>query len=340
MASLDVSFVRWLDKNQLSEFAVQFADLGILQMSHLLSLSHSQLIEVGRQLRMRNIRQVLFAESVLKHAEYRNKQRISIQELSDDIRLCYRLIELLKKLKMMGPRDNWDTVTDEVYSLIDETRNLRELIGSIEEFLRIDNDNYIAWDLKGLIDARRGFLADARVAFQRSLVKNPHYFNARFNHARLLHYELREYQRAKSEYEQILRSKPNFSRAYNAYAKLMEKLGDKAAAEKHFKKAIQLRPKSISYRHGLANILASQRRHIEVQQLYQESGISSYPHILIHSLSLCPLSAVRCPAVPLPLGLSVDIWSFWCFRIEPNSDSPFPSTMSFENFVSPFSVSR
>ena len=286
MTSLDVSFIRWLDQNQLNDFTLQLSDLGILEMSHLLSLSHPQLIEVGRQLGMKNIRQVLFAESVLSHASYRNKHTINEQLLSDDIRLSYRLIALLKKLSAMGPRDNWDSVTEEIYSLIDETKNLRELISSIEEALRIDNDNYIAWDLNGLINARRGFLADARVAFQRSLVKNPNYLNARFNHARLLHYELREYQRARSEYECILRAKPNFSRAYNAYAKLMEKLGDPKAAETNFKRAIQLRPKSISYRHGLANVLASQRRHSEVQQLYQEAGTYSlslyvFPHDLL-----------------------------------------------------------
>lgn len=45
----------------------------------------------------------------------------------------------------------------------------------------------------------------------------------------------------------------------------------KKRAEKYFRHAIELRPKSISYRHGLANILASRNRNLEIQQVYQES---------------------------------------------------------------------
>ena len=226
MAS-DISFIRWLEQNNMGDYIESLSNLGITSIDHLLTLSHPQLIEVGRQLdSCKNIRQVLFAEAVINHKLYKNKHTINETILSDDIKLCYKLINLLKKLKNMSPRDNWDVATEEIYVLIDQTKNIRELIASIDESIKIDKNNYIAWDINGLINARRGFLADARVSFQKSLVNNPNYLNARFNHARLLHYELREYQTAKSEYECIIRVKPNFSRAYNSYAKLMEKLGD------------------------------------------------------------------------------------------------------------------
>eukprot|EP01083_Nonionella_stella_P277551 943548_1 len=275
-SSSDVSFIRWLEQNNMCDYIDGLNNLGIKSISNLLSLTHLQLIEVGRQLGCSSMRQVLFAESIINNNLYIHKTTIlndnTLSGLSDSgVVLSYKLLNLLKKLSKMGPRDNWDTVTEEIYQLIDETKNLRLLISSIEEALKIDKNNYIAWDLNGLINARRGFLADARVAFQRSLVKNPNYLNARFNHARLLHYELNEYQRAKSEYQCIIRVKPNFSRAYNSYAKLLEKLGDLEMAEKYFRIGIQLRPKSISYRHCLANILSSQHRHFEVQQIYQEA---------------------------------------------------------------------
>ena len=226
MSSSDISFIRWLEQNNMGDYISTLSDLGITSISHLLSLSHPQIIEVGRQLGCGHMRQVLFAESVVNHTQYANKHTINESILSDSIKLAYKLLNLLKKLAIMGPRDNWDNVTEEIYALIDETKNLRELIALIEESLKIESDNYVAWDLNGLINARRGFLADARVAFQRALVQNPNYLNARFNHARLLHYELREYQPAKSEYGCIIRIKPNFSRAYNSFAKLMEKMGD------------------------------------------------------------------------------------------------------------------
>eukprot|EP01083_Nonionella_stella_P050544 134424_1 len=268
----DISFIRWLEQNNMGDYISSLRDLGITEISHLLSLSHAQLIELAHQLGCSAMRQVLFAECVISNEVYLKKSTINLN-LSDDegVLMSYKLLILLKRLSSMGARDNWDSVTEDIYELIDMTKNLRSLIASIEEVIKIDADNYIAWDLNGLINARRGFLADARVAFQRSLVKNPNYLNARFNHARLLHYELGEYERAKSEYESIMRVKPNFSRAYNSYAKLQEKLGNLEMAEKYFRAAIQLRPKSISYRHCLANILSSQRRHFEVQQIYQES---------------------------------------------------------------------
>ena len=193
----------------------------------------------------------------------------------------------------MGIRDNWDIASDDLYSLIDvdskNKQSQRELIGYIEEALTIDKNNYVAWDIHGLLHARRGFLADARVCFQKSLVWNPNYLHARFNHARLLHYELGKYDSAKSEYECIIRVQPNFSRAYNSYAKLLEKMGDFENAEKYFRHAIKLRPKSVSYRHYLANILASQKRHLQVQQVYQEA-VSQHPRSATlrfhHALSL------------------------------------------------------
>ena len=223
----NIEFIRWLEQNNMGDYIEQLSSsLGITSMDQLLTLSHPQIIEVGRQLSLLNIRRVLFAEAVINHKLYKNKHTINESILSDDIKLSYKLVSLLSKLSNMGPRDNWDNVTEEIYLLIDETKNIRELISSIDEAIKIDKNNYVAWDLNGLINARRGFLADARVAFQRSLVKNPNYLNARFNHARLLHYELNEYQTAKSEYECIIRVKPNFSRAYNSYAKLMEKMGD------------------------------------------------------------------------------------------------------------------
>eukprot|EP00485_Elphidium_margaritaceum_P001228 CAMPEP_0202700882 /NCGR_PEP_ID=MMETSP1385-20130828/14023_1 /ASSEMBLY_ACC=CAM_ASM_000861 /TAXON_ID=933848 /ORGANISM="Elphidium margaritaceum" /LENGTH=833 /DNA_ID=CAMNT_0049358169 /DNA_START=86 /DNA_END=2587 /DNA_ORIENTATION=- len=250
--------------------------LDITGIEQLLTLAHPQLIEVGRQLDLSNVGTVLFVESVINHAKYGKKHTINEQILSDDIKSAYQLVNLLKKLRSMGIRDNWDLVTEEVYTLIDETKNIQHLIALIDEAKQIDKNDYIAWDLSGLINARRGFLADAQVALKRALVKNPNYLHARFNHARLLHYELNELQRAKTEYECIIRMKANFSRAYNSYAKLLEKLGDSEAAEKNFRRAIQLRPKSISYRHCLANILSSQSRHLEVQQIYQES-VSQHP---------------------------------------------------------------
>eukprot|EP01084_Bolivina_argentea_P165911 288147_1 len=223
----DISFIRWLEQNNMGDYISSLRDLGITEISHLLSLSHAQLIELAHQLGCSAMRQVLFAECVISNEVYLKKSTINLN-LSDDegVLMSYKLLILLKRLSSMGARDNWDSVTEDIYELIDMTKNLRSLIASIEEVIKIDADNYIAWDLNGLINARRGFLADARVAFQRSLVKNPNYLNARFNHARLLHYELGEYERAKSEYESIMRVKPNVSRAYNSYAKLQEKLGN------------------------------------------------------------------------------------------------------------------
>jgi len=60
-------------------------------------------------------------------------------------------------------------------------------------------------------------------------------------------------------------------------------------AEKYFRHAIHLRPKSVSYRHYLAGILSSQNRHLQVQQVYQEA-VTHHPRSATlrfhHALSL------------------------------------------------------
>lgn len=125
-SATDTSFTRWLEKNGLGDYATPMAELDIHSLDALLQSTHPQLIEIGRQLGMKPVASVMFAEKVVANPGY--AQRHTVNE-SGDVEKTYKLVHLVAKLKRMGLRDNWDMATDDIYALMDNSPNQRQLIG-------------------------------------------------------------------------------------------------------------------------------------------------------------------------------------------------------------------
>ena len=76
-SKVEASLIRWLESQSFGDYVSGLEKLDIVSLSNLLSLTHSQLIEVARQLGMKPLKTVLFVEAIVSNKEYTQRHTIS-----------------------------------------------------------------------------------------------------------------------------------------------------------------------------------------------------------------------------------------------------------------------
>jgi tetratricopeptide (TPR) repeat protein len=123
--------------------------------------------------------------------------------------------------------------------------------------------------LLGSVCIRLGEIDEAKAAFEEAIAVDPNYDEAMYNLA-LLEKES-DPQRSVALLNRAVEIDPQYSMAHQVLGRTLQKLGDRTAAEQHFRKCLEIDPDDYWSWLYLANLLGVMGRNEEAEQTYRHA---------------------------------------------------------------------